>query len=36
MLGNLTIEVYFYPARPAETILIIVGQQEGGATAAER
>jgi len=35
-LGNLTIEVYFFPSRPAETILIIVGQQESGATAAER
>jgi uncharacterized protein len=35
MLGNLRIEVYFYPSRPAETILIIVGQQEGGATASE-
>ncbi len=34
-LGNLTIEVYFYPSRPAETILIIVGQQDSGATAAE-
>jgi len=35
-LGNLKIEVYFYPSRPAETILIVVGQQESGATAAER
>ena len=35
-LGNLTIEVYFFPSRPAETIFIIVGQQESGATAAER
>jgi phage tail sheath protein FI len=35
MLGNLRIEVYFYPSRPAETILIIVGQQESGATASE-
>jgi len=35
-LGNLKIEVYFYPSRPAETIVIIVGQQESGATAAER
>ncbi len=33
--GRLTIEVYFYPSRPAETIVIIVGQQEGGATANE-
>jgi phage tail sheath protein FI len=35
-LGNLQVEVYFYPSRPAETILIVVGQQESGATAAER
>jgi hypothetical protein len=34
-LGNFRLEVYFYPARPAETILIIVGQQPSGATAAE-
>jgi uncharacterized protein len=33
--GRLYIEVYFYPSRPAETIIIIVGQQEGGATASE-
>jgi uncharacterized protein len=33
--GILTIEVYFYPSRPAETIIITVGQQEGGATAGE-
>jgi phage tail sheath protein FI len=33
--GILTVEVYFYPSRPAETIVIMVGQQEGGATAAE-
>jgi phage tail sheath protein FI len=35
-LGNLRVEVYFYPARPAETILIIVGQQESGASASDR
>jgi hypothetical protein len=35
-LGNLRVEVYFYPARPAETILIIVGQQESGASANEQ
>jgi uncharacterized protein len=35
-LGNLRVEVYFYPARPAETILIIVGQQESGANASEQ
>jgi len=36
VLGNLQVEVYFFPSRPAETILIIVGQQESGATASER
>ena len=34
-LGNLKVEIYFYPARPAETILIVIGQQDGGATASE-
>jgi hypothetical protein len=33
--GLLTCEVYFYPSRPAETIVIIVGQQEGGGSAGE-
>lgn len=33
--GNLTVEVYFYPSRPAETIVIIVGQQPSGASASE-
>lgn len=33
--GRLTIEVYFYPSRPAETIVIIVGQQPSGGTASE-
>jgi phage tail sheath protein FI len=33
--GRLTVEVYFYPSRPAETIVIIVGQQPSGGTAAE-
>jgi hypothetical protein len=33
--GRLTVEVYFYPSRPAETIVIIVGQQPSGATASE-
>jgi phage tail sheath protein FI len=33
--GNLTLEVYFYPSRPAETIVIIVGQQPSGASAQE-
>ena len=35
-LGNLRVEVYFFPSRPAETILIVIGQQDGGATATER
>jgi phage tail sheath protein FI len=35
-LGNFKIEVYFYPVKPAETIIIVVGQQESGASAAER
>jgi phage tail sheath protein FI len=34
-LGNFKIEVYFYPVKPAETIVIVVGQQESGATATE-
>lgn len=33
--GKLTIEVYFYPSRPAETIVIMVGQQPSGASVAE-
>ncbi|NJL29265.1 MAG: phage tail sheath family protein, partial [Thermoanaerobaculia bacterium] len=33
--GNLNIEVYFYPSRPAETIVIQVGQQPAGGFAAE-
>jgi phage tail sheath protein FI len=33
--GVFTLEVYFYPAKPAEAILIVVGQQDSGATAAE-
>lgn len=33
--GNFKIEVYFYPSKPAETIIIIVGQQPSGATAKE-
>ncbi len=33
--GNLKLEVYFYPSRPAETIVIVVGQQPSGALAAE-
>jgi phage tail sheath protein FI len=33
--GILTVEIYFYPSKPAETIEIIVGQQPSGATATE-
>lgn len=33
--GNLKVEVYFYPSKPAETIMIIVGQQPSGGTATE-
>jgi phage tail sheath protein FI len=33
--GILKVEVYFYPSRPAETIVIIVGQQPSGGSAAE-
>ncbi len=34
-LGNFKIEVYFYPVRPVETIVIIVGQQPSGGSAKE-
>lgn len=33
--GVFTLEVYFYPAKPAEAILIVVGQQDSGATATD-
>ena len=33
--GIFNVEVYFYPSRPAETIIITVGQQDGGSTAGE-
>ena len=33
--GILNVEVYFYPSRPAETIVITVGQQQGAASASE-
>ncbi|MEU8264799.1 phage tail sheath C-terminal domain-containing protein [Micromonospora sp. NPDC048999] len=33
--GFFTLEVYFYPAKPAEAILIVVGQQDSGATATD-
>ncbi len=35
-LGYLKVEVYFYPSKPAETIIIIVGQQPAGASASEQ
>ncbi len=35
-LGNFKIEVYFYPVKPVETILIVVGQQPSGAAAGEQ
>ncbi len=34
-LGNFRIEVYFYPVKPAETILIVVGQQPSGSSTSE-
>ncbi len=34
-LGNFRLEVYFYPSKPAETVLIVVGQQPSGAAASE-
>lgn len=34
-LGNFKLEVYFYPVKPAETILIVIGQQPIGASARE-
>ncbi|WP_432949894.1 phage tail sheath C-terminal domain-containing protein [Kribbella sp. CA-253562] len=33
--GRLTVEAYFYPGLPAETIVIICGQQPSGVTVAE-
>lgn len=33
--GNLRVEVYFYPSKPAETIVVEVGQRQSGATASE-
>jgi phage tail sheath protein FI len=33
--GIFTLEVYFYPSRPAETVVIVVGQQEGAGSASE-
>ena len=34
-LGFLNVEVYIYPSRPAETIVIKVGQQPSGGTVTE-
>jgi phage tail sheath protein FI len=34
--GKFTIEVFFYPVRPAEKIIITVAQQDSGAAAADR
>jgi phage tail sheath protein FI len=34
-LGIFKVEVYFYPSKPAETIVIVVGQQPGGGSASE-
>lgn len=33
--GNLNVEIYFYPSKPAETIIITVGQRPSGATVGE-
>ena len=33
--GNLYVEVYFYPSKPAETIIIKVGQKQSGASVNE-
>ena len=33
--GFFTLEVFFYPVKPAEKIIITVGQQDSGATASE-
>lgn len=33
--GNFKLEVYFYPSKPAETIVVLVGQQPSGASASE-
>jgi phage tail sheath protein FI len=33
--GIFTVDVFFYPSRPAETVVITVGQQDSGASAGE-
>jgi phage tail sheath protein FI len=33
--GIFTLEVFFYPSRPAETVVVVVGQQEGASSASE-
>jgi uncharacterized protein len=35
LVGLFNVEIYFYPAKPAESILILVGQQQSGASARE-
>jgi phage tail sheath protein FI len=34
-LGRFRLEVFFYPVKPAETIVVVVGQQESGGTATD-
>jgi phage tail sheath protein FI len=34
-LGNFAVDVYFYPSKPAETIVITIGQQPSGASSSE-
>ena len=34
-LDNFRLEVYFYPVKPAETVVVVVGQQPSGAAASE-
>jgi hypothetical protein len=34
-LGNFRVEVYFYPVKPAETVVIVVGQQPSGSVLSE-
>ncbi len=33
--GRFSVEVYLYPSRPAETVLLTIGQQEGGGSSNE-
>ncbi len=34
-LGFLTVEIYMYPGRPAESIVVMVGQRDSGASASD-